>query len=131
MSETPKDNEQGQLFKADQPAPEFDASVVAEHIGKHAGKHEYPDRTSEAARDQGHGPQTVIGIEEVAGTDAERTAARRRGTHPSMQPHPLREMPRQGANNQPKVRFDPDTERVEAAKRGINAARKMLHPEEK
>lgn len=55
---------------------------VAQRISDHARTDFDPNKTpSEAAKDQGHGPQNVRGIEEIPGTDEEREDAKRR--HPS------------------------------------------------
>lgn len=53
-----QENGQGSLFPADTPPAEpVDTSEIAAHIAAHAPRVEYADRTSEAAQDQGHGPQ--------------------------------------------------------------------------
>lgn len=134
MSETPQ-NDQGQLFEAASKAEIIDISQAAQHISKNARPFEYEDRTSDAARDQGHGPQAVVGIEEVSGTDQERQAARRRGTHPSARAVELPGQSR-GRSNTPGIATPSEAQRGltdqeiveqdEINKRGVKAARKAL-----
>ena len=105
--------------QADAQVIPFDQAAAAAHIAENAAPVEYPDRTSEAARDQGWGPvevsetDNVRSIHTVDDSDASSAIERdsTRSRHPSA--GRLRELPRQGANNQPYVKFDPDPEHVE------------------
>ena len=77
-----------------------EAAEAAKKIAKAAearGPIEYPDRTSEAARDQGWG--TVSGIEEVPEVEpGDRDRAKRRGTHPSLSG--IRPLPKRGSTRE-------------------------------
>lgn len=98
----PHEEEQGRLFSVpdeeSQPDNSIDISDRARQIGEFARPYTPVDRTSDAARDQGHGPvDNVTGIED-AGSSSERNKAKRRGIHPSQRPF---EKPQQGRNNAP------------------------------
>lgn len=59
--------EQLNLFEPNQPetGAEFDPATVAAHIGEHATKTAYTDRSSEAAEDQGWGQREIHPRREV------------------------------------------------------------------
>lgn len=91
--------------QAEQPvAGVVDTSEAARHIAKHAGQPEYEDRTSEAARDQGHGSLDLGSTEHIPGSDTERAQARARRTHPAEGGAKVYELPgKNGRRNTPGV----------------------------
>jgi hypothetical protein len=78
------------------PVPEGDVDAFAQHIADHAPQVDYPDRTSEAARDQGWGPVNVRSPE----TDAPVNATPSEVPAASLS-RPLVELPRPGYDNNP------------------------------
>ena len=86
------------------------ARKIAENADKR-GPIEYEDRTSEAAKDQGHGTANVFDIENISKDNpGARKEAQQRRTHPSHQP----------------VEY-PDDEHKEAAAKNGPLARKALN----
>ena len=103
-----------------------EASEAARKIAEAAaarGPIEYPDRTSEAARDQGRGVIDISTVpEEIPG---ERSAAKARGTHPSM--GTIKPLPQRGINRESR---HGDSERDTEGPDYHKPAPKPLTPEE-
>lgn len=103
-----------------------EAAEAARKIAEAAaarGPIEYPDRTSEAARDQGRGVIDISTIaEEIPG---ERSAAKARGTHPSM--GTIKPLPQRGINRESR---HGDSERDVEAPDYHKPAPEPLTPEE-
>lgn len=137
MSEIPPN--QPNLFPEDDQteglADVINISDYANKIGENARPFVPDDRTSEAARDQGHGPQQIIDINNIPGYDAERSKAKVSGTHPS-QKKPFELPGKDGRTNSPSIvtpteaqqGLTPDeiAEQREKNRRGVEAAREAL-----
>lgn len=75
---------QTELFPSDQPRTPDDMGDVAARIAANAKPVEHEDRTSEAARDQGWGPQDELA--QARSEMYERDIAESRNRHPSAAP---------------------------------------------
>ncbi len=84
--------------QADAQVIPFDQAAAAAHIAENAAPVEYPDRTSEAARDQGWGPVEVAETDNVrsihtvddADTNSALQRKKSRSRHPSAGRFPIR-----------------------------------------
>lgn len=116
----PQDNQQPQLDVV--PDPPVDLSEIAQKIGQTARIFEYPDRTSEAAKDQGHGPIDIPATDSPILPVTPIGIEKSRRAHPSARSQPSKprgakvyELPgKPGRSNQPKVTGQPSKEHVEA-----------------
>jgi len=108
----------------------FDQAAAAAHIAENAALVEYPDRTSEAARDQGWGPieptDNVRGLHTIGADSisvAERTNTRSR--HPSAGRFPLRGDTELDTELSPHYHGTPDAPLTEEQKKiNVEQARK-------